>query len=356
MRHTMGPNGVDMRILLIGGTGLISTAITRDLLERGEQVWLYNRGQTNTYSTPPSAAHVLHGDRQQYAAFEQEMADAGPFDCVIDMIGYLPEDAYSAVRAFSGRAPQYIFCSTIDVYQKPATRYPYTEAEPHGGLNAYSSNKVLCEQILRRAHARGDLPLTIIRPAYTYGEGRSPVHTWGRTSGYLDRIRKGKPIVVHGDGSAFWTACHRDDVGRAFATAAGRSQTIGQSYHVPGEAWMTWNQYHRQVAQAMDAPEPELVHIPTDVLHRVAPERARISVENFQYSNIFDVTAARRDLDFADRVSWVEGVRGMVRWLDAHDAIDNSDLDPFEDRLVDAWTTFGAEMVRAVGPLDSVPA
>lgn len=186
----------------------------------------------------PDAVHVLHGGRRDCPAFERQTADAGRFDCVADMIGYVPADTESAVRACSGRTDQYIFCSTINVYRKPATRYPsYTEDEPYGGLNAYSSNKVLCERILRQAHTRGDLPVTIIRPAYTYGEGRSPVNTFGRGSSYLDGIRKGKLVVVHGDGSGFWTACHRDDVGRAFATAAGRSCTLGQAYQVPGETW-----------------------------------------------------------------------------------------------------------------------
>ncbi|MBV9173471.1 MAG: NAD-dependent epimerase/dehydratase family protein [Chloroflexi bacterium] len=343
-----------MRILIIGGTGLISTAITRDLLTRGEDVWMYNRGQTSTYSIPPEGAHVVAGDRQRYTAFEQQIADLGRFDCVIDMICYLPQDAESAVRAFSSRTDQYMFCSTVDVYRKPATRYPYAEDEPYGGLNAYSTNKVRCEQILRRAHEYGDLPVTIIRPGYTYGEGRSPANTWGLGSAYIDRLRKGKPVVVHGDGSSFWTACHRDDVGAAFANAAGNARTVGRAYHVPGETWMTWNDYHRIVAEAIGAAEPTLVHIPTDVLGAVAPARARISVENFQFSNIFDTSSARKDLDFADRVRWREGVRRMVRWLDDHDGIQNSDLDPFEDRLVDAWRRLGSDLVEAADSLERV--
>jgi nucleoside-diphosphate-sugar epimerase len=341
-----------MNVLIIGGTGLISSPMTRMFLERGDQVTHYNRGRLDLYPVPPEVKS-LHGDRTNYPLFERQMAEAGYFDVVIDMVGYLPEDGASVVRALRGRVGHFIFCSTVDVYQKPATRYPVTEAEPYGGLNDYSINKVKIEQTLRAAAQEGDFPLTIIRPAYTYGEGRGPIHSLGRGLSYLDRIRKGKPIVVHGDGSSFWTCCHRDDVARAFVQAAGNPRVVGKVYHTPGEEWMTWNDYHRRVAAAMGAPEPELVHIPTDLLVRAAPKRAAIVAENFQFNNIFDTSAARRDLRFRDSVPWVEGVQRMVRWLDEHGRIENSDDDPFEDQLVAAWRKHGdglvAEMARLGG-------
>jgi nucleoside-diphosphate-sugar epimerase len=337
-----------MKVLLIGGTGLISTSITRFLLERGEDVTHYNRGQFDLYPVPPGVKS-MRGDRRNYTAFENQMAEAGHFDCVIDMVGYMPRDAESAVRAFRGCIGHFIFCSTVDVYRKPASRYPYTEAEAYGGLNAYSTNKVKCEQILQAAHERGDFPLTIIRPAYTYGEGRGPAYTFGLGTGYLDRIRKGKPIVVHGDGSSFWVACHRDDVARSFVGAAGNAKAFGRSYHVTGEEWMTWNVYHKRVAEAIGAPEPTVVHIPTDLLAQVAPSRARITVENFQFNNIFDNTAATTDLGFRYTIPWVDGVRHMVAWLDQHKRIENSDEDPFEDRLIEAWRRLGSSMAKEFG-------
>ncbi|MCX6050003.1 MAG: NAD-dependent epimerase/dehydratase family protein, partial [Chloroflexi bacterium] len=120
-----------MKILLIGGTGLISCEITRLLVERNEEVVLYNRGVSDQSDRqPPPVVQVIQGDRMNYPAFEKQMAEAGHIDCVIDMVNYLPTDAESAVRAFRGRVGHYIFCSTVDVYRKPATRYPYTEAEP----------------------------------------------------------------------------------------------------------------------------------------------------------------------------------------------------------------------------------
>jgi nucleoside-diphosphate-sugar epimerase len=336
-----------MKILIVGGTGLISTAITRFLLERGDDVTHFNRGRLDLYPVPPEVRQ-LHGDRTDHAAFERQIAAAGQFDCAIDMVGYQPEDAASAARAFRGRAGHVIFCSTVDVYLKPASRYPYTEDERYGGLNAYSSNKVICEQTLRAAHERGDFPLTIIRPAYTYGEGRGPLNPFGGGTAYVDRLRKGKPIVVHGDGSSLWTACHRDDVARAFVAAAGQAHTFGQFYHTPGEEWMTWDVYHQQVAAAIGAPAPTLVHIPTDLLARLAPRRAAIIAENFQFSNVFDTSAARADLGFLYTIPWQEGARRMVDWLDAHGKIENSDADTFEDRLIAAWRESSAQLIQAM--------
>lgn len=337
-----------MNILIIGGTGLISIAITRQLLERGDTVTHYNRAQQGRYPVPPEVRQIT-GDRTDYAAFEQAIAAQPPFDCVIDMIGYAPEDAASAARAFRGRTGHFIFCSTVDVYQKPATRYPYVEDEPYGGLNAYSRNKVVCEQTLRVAHERGDFPLTIIRPACTYGEGSLPLNPLGGGTAYVDRIRTGKPIVVHGDGSSLWTVCHRDDVARAFVAAAGQPHTFGRQYHTPGEDWMTWDVYHQRFAAALGAPPPTLVHIPTDLLAQLAPRRASIIAENFQFNNIFDTGAARRDLGFAPTISWEDGARRMVGWLDERGKIASAASDTLDDRLITAWERLRAGIAAEVG-------
>jgi len=324
-----------MKSLILGGTGLISVSITRELLDRGEEVSLFNRGKSELPLDP--RARVIHGDRTAYPTFEAQMREAGPFDVVIDMIGYAPQDGESAVRAFGGRTGHFIFCSTVDVYRKPAFRYPYLESEPYGGLNAYSSNKVILEKMLREAEHHGAFPLTILRPAYTYGESRGPVHPAGGSTMFLDRIMKGKPVILHGDGSSFWVACHRDDVAHAFVASAGQPHTFGRAYHLTGEEWLTWNQYVQRIAEAVGAPEPHIVHIPTDALIRADPRRYAIVAENFQFNNIFDNTAARTDLDFRYTIPWKEGVRRMVAWLEANHRIENSDLDPFEDHLIEHW-------------------
>ena len=331
-----------MKILIIGGTGLISTSITEYLVGRGHVMVLYNRGQS-FYPTPLSV-RTIHGDRTNYPVFESQVKEAGPFDCVIDMVGYQPEDADSLIRAFKGSTGQLIFCSTVDVYQKPASHYPYTEQEPYGGLNVYSCNKVTIEKKLLDAAENNAFPLTIIRPAYTYGEGRGPVHPFSRTA-YIDRLRKHKPIVVHGDGNSLWTCCHAGDVAQAFVAAVGNPAVFGQSYHTAGEEWLTWNQFHQQAAEAIGAPEPDLVHIPSELLAKTT--RVKVCAENFQFTNIFDNSRARADLHFKYTVTWKEGVRRMVNWLDERGQVDDSDSDPYEDRVIAAWKGVEKSMLYA---------
>ncbi|MDZ4763358.1 MAG: NAD-dependent epimerase/dehydratase family protein [Chloroflexota bacterium] len=324
-----------MKILILGGTGLISTAITTQLLQAGHQVTLFNRGLTKARTAP--GAEIVTGDRKQFAAFEAQMRALPAFDCVIDMICFTPEEAESAVRAFSGHAGHVIFCSTVDVYSKPASCYPILEDEPRVGNNDYGRNKILCEDIFFAAGARGAFPITIIRPAMTYGEGGRLLDWKGWNTAIIDRIRKGKPLLVHGDGSAFWVVCHVEDAARAFVNACGNPITFGKSYHVTGEEWLTWNRYYALIAEALQVPTPPLIHIPTDLIARLAPTQAAVLVANFQGSNVFDNRAARQDLDFRYTISWLEGAGRAIGWLDAQGQVDNSDDDPIDDQIIAAW-------------------
>ena len=212
-----------VRILVIGGTGVIGTAVSRHLLERGHHVTLYTRGRTEvrlpTGGRVGAASVSLTGDRKDHAAFEQQMRYAGPFDGVVDMICYGPEDAASLVRAFVGRVRRVVFCSTASVYPWPPSRYPVREDEPLGRDSAYGVGKAAAEAIFLDAHARGDFSATVLRLGHTYGEGRAMLHPLGSSSTLIDRLRRGKAVVLHGDGSSLWAACHADDVAYAFASA-----------------------------------------------------------------------------------------------------------------------------------------
>jgi nucleoside-diphosphate-sugar epimerase len=341
-----------MKVLIVGGTGLISTGITRQLVARGDEVTIYTRGQRE--GQIPAQVRRMVGDRNDAAAFEGQMTDADPFDAVIDMICFTPQHAESAIRAFAGRTGQYIFCSTVDVYTKPAARYPVREnaaREPSPSF-PYAFDKARCERLFEQAHERGDLTVTIIRPAWTYGEGGRILHTFGWDTYYLDRLRKGKPVIVHGDGTSFWAACHRDDVARGFVGATGNDIAFGRAYHLTGEEWLTWNAYTRIVAQALGAPAPTMVHIPTDLLGRVLPKRAEWCVENFSYNNMFDNTAARSDLGFSYTIAFAEGAGRVIAWLEAHGGFEDSDQHPFYDRVIDAWQKLGQGMTAQLSEFE----
>jgi nucleoside-diphosphate-sugar epimerase len=341
-----------MKVLIIGGTGNISTATTRHLVARGDDVTLYNRGQTQVEL--PGTCRIIAGDRYNHAAFEAQMAEAGTFDCVIDMIGYVPQDVESAVRAFGGRVVQYIFCSTVDVYTKRPKVYPVTEdteRKPYPSF-PYAYKKAQCERILEQAQARGDFALTILRPAQTYSDSRTPLPLIGPGTHFLRRMRQGKPILILGDGTSLWVASHRDDVGPAFAVAAGNPQTYGKSYDVTGDEVMTWERHYTTVAEVMGAPPPDLARIPTDLLGRMAPKAAEWCVENFHYNNLFDNTAAKADLNYRYTITWEEGVRRMVAWHDARGAIDNSPDYALYDQIVSAWRRHSKTLVSEFAGLD----
>lgn len=324
-----------MDVLVIGGTGVISTGITRQLVEAGHDVTIFNRGETDVEI--PDSVTKIHGDRFEYDAFESAVTDVD-VDVVIDMMCFGLEDAESDIRAFGGDIEQFIFTSTVDVYHRPPDRNPVTEdAAREPPVSDYAEGKAAAEDRFREAERDGVFEVTIIRPWSTYGESSPVLHTFGTDTYYIQRIREGKPIVVHGDGTSIWGPCHRDDVAAAYVTAVGNDVTYGETYHVTSEENITWNQYHRRVAAALDAPEPDLVHIPTDVLREVAPDRTEMLRDHFQYSTVFDNSKAKRDLDFEYTVSFEDGVERTVEWLEAHDEIEVGDGDAFEDELVDAW-------------------
>ena len=241
------------------------------------------------------------------------------------------------MRAIRGRTGQLILCSTAAVYQRPASRYPVTEDEPVLPTSPYGRDKARCEQILMAAHSEGELNLTILRPANTYGPGGDLSYTLGQGTGFLDRIRKGKPLVSPGDGCALRAYTHAEDVARGFVSAAGNVRAYGQAYHLAGEEWLTWDRYFELIAEALGEPLPRLVHIPCEVLYAMAPDLLANVMENYRFNNFFDNQAARIDLDFRYIIKFADGIRQTIAWLDENQRILNSDEDPFDDAIINAW-------------------
>ncbi len=323
-----------MNILFIGGTGLISTAIARQLLQDNHQVTLFNRGKTA--SRLPAGAQEIVGDRKDYAAFEQTFADK-TYDVVVDMVAFHPDDSASALRAFSGRCGQFIHCSTVCVVSGPVQQIPTTETEPYHSIGGYGQNKIACEQLLLQAHADTQFPVTIMRPSHSYGEGGGLLRSFGSGDTFVDKLRKNKPIIVQGDGTGVWAACHVDDVARGFIATMNKPQCLGQVYNITGDEWMTWDDLHRQTAEVVGGTFHP-VHIPTDVLYKVAPQLAGGTHEIFAWPSVFDNSKIKRDTNYTSQtISFKEGVRRTLAWLEANGKLKDSDPDDYEDRLVGAW-------------------
>lgn len=324
-----------MDVFIVGGTGLISTGITRQLDARGHDVTLFTRGETDP-DVPLPEVDSVHGDRNDTDRLSAAVRETAP-DCVVDMVCFDAEQARAAVDAVAPHCDRYVFCSTVDVYHRPVARNPVTEsARRYPNVSDYGRNKASAEDVFFEAHESGRLDVTVLRPWNTYGEGGSLVHTFGLGTEYVARIREGTPIVVHGDGTGLWGPCHRDDVARAFVGAVETPGAAGRAYNVTSEETMAWTEYHRTVAAALDAPEPELVHVPTDLLCEALPEETAMLRDHFQYSTVFDNSRAKRVLDFEYTVDFETGVRRVVDWLDDHDAVAPADAGP-SDGVVEAW-------------------
>ena len=323
-----------MNVLIIGGTGLISTAITRQAAAAGHDVTVFTRGRTD--ADLPESVDRITGDRTDRDALERAR-DALSLGCVIDMVGFDPADVETAIEVFAGHVDQYVFCSTVDVYHRPVETMPIRErAAREPPVSEYGADKAACEDRLFDAYRSDGFPATVIRPWHTYGEGGDLIDTLS-SAAYVDRLRKGKPILVHGDGTSVWGPCHRDDVAAAFVAAIGNQEAVGEAYHATATDPLTWNQYHRRAAAALDAPEPDLVHVPTDALRAAVPDRVSPLVDHFRFSTVFDTRKAERDLGFRQTVSWETGVRRTVSRLEADDAIEAWDSDPTYDKVVSAW-------------------
>lgn len=327
-----------MKILIIGGTGNISRWFTHSLAEAGVDITLYNRG-TNVISFPGNVNSIV-GDRTDRPAFRRQFEKAGTFDCVIDMVGFEPEDARQAVEVFQGKTAQFIFCSTVDVYSKQQLVYPVPAGQVPCASPGfpYAYKKMQMEQVFMEAFQQQGFPVTIVRPAATYSEGVSPLlTTFGRQSYHLDRVQKGLPVVLHGDGHSIWVEAHASDVARAFTGAIGNPVTIGKSYDVTGEELLTWRSMYTIVAEELGASSPKWVCIPAEMLGRLAPEESEWCLMNFQYNNIFDNTAARQDLGYRYTISYREGVRRCLRYLLDRGMIEDQAHYPFYDRLLREW-------------------
>jgi len=335
-----------MQVLLLGGTGLISTGITRQLVESEHDVACFTRGESD--AQVPETVEFVHGDRSNPDELAMARDEIDP-DVVIDMILFDPDTAREAVDVFGGDVEQYVFCSTVDVYHRPLATNPVQEDAPREpAVSEYGANKAAAEDVFMEAHEDGAFSTTVIRPWSTYGEGGPVLHSLGVGTYYVDRIRKGKPILVHGSGQSLWGPCHRDDVAGAFVGAVGNADAYGEAYHVTSEEVITWNQYHETVAAAIDAPEPDLVHVPVDQLRAAMPDRTDMLMDHFRFSTVFDNAKARRDLGFEYTIGFEEGVRRTVEWLDEHDDVDPWDSEA-DDELIEEWRDATASFQRSIG-------
>jgi len=318
-----------MKVLFIGGTGFISTAVSRMALDRGIELTLLNRGSR------PSAirARLLTADVHR----EREAADAlssEEFDVVVDWIAYTPADIERDLALFRGRVAQFVFISSASAYQKPPANYLITESTPLGNPYwSYSQDKIACEDRLMRAYRDDGFPVTIVRPSMTY-DHNLPIALggWG-TYTLADRLLRGEPIIVHGDGSSLWVVTHAEDFARGLLGLLGDARAIGEAFHITSDEVLSWNQIYEETAEALGV-EARIVHIPSEFIAHVAPQMEGSLLGDKTWSVVFDNGKIKAFVPgFEAAIPFREGIRQTLAWFAADtsrrtvDSAVNAELD-----------------------------
>ncbi len=323
-----------MRVLFIGGTGIISSACSQLAVERGIELYLFNRGESNRPAPP--GAHVLRGDIRDVESARNALVGR-EFDVVVDWVAYTPDHVQRDIELFRERTGQYIFISSASAYQTPPANLPVTESTPlDNPYWSYSRDKIACEDLLVRVYREHKFPMTIVRPSHTYDQTMSPIE-----GGYtmIDRMRKGKPVVVHGDGTSLWTLTHHRDFAKGFVGLLGNDHAIGESFHITSDEILTWNQIYEILAHAAGA-SARLVHVASESIAAFDPNWGAGLLGDKAHSMIFDNTKIKRTVpSFSATIPFAQGAREMLDWYDADAArrIVDANFDRLLDRLIAAY-------------------
>ncbi|ULH17255.1 SDR family oxidoreductase (plasmid) [Deinococcus sp. KNUC1210] len=323
-----------MKILFIGGTGIISSASTQLAVERGLDVYLLNRGQSSR--AVPEGVHVLHGDVRDPDSLRTALGDH-TFDAVVNWVAFTPEHIEADLAAFRGRTRQYVFISSASAYQTPPASLPVVESTPLSNpFWQYSRDKIACEERLTRAYREEGFPVTIVRPSHTYDRTLLPMD-----GGYtvVNRMRQGKRVIVHGDGTSLWILTHHQDFARGFVPLLGNPHALGEVFHITSDELLSWNQIFEAVAQAAGT-KADIVHLPSDMIAAADPRWGAGLLGDKSHSMIFDNSKIKRFVpDFCATIPFFRGAQEIMAWYDADPSrhVVNAALDQTMDELLAAY-------------------
>jgi len=330
-----------MKILIIGGTGTISSAITRQLAESSNELWLLNRG-TRKSEVPASVKQIIANIDDTEEVLRQ-IGDT-QFDAVCEFIGFLPSQVERDIHLFEGRTRQYVYISSASAYNKPAASHVITEgtalANPYW---EYSRNKIACEDILMKAYREEGFPVTIIRPSHTYCERAVPLSVHGLKGSWqvLKRMLEGKPVLVHGDGSSLWTLTWNEDFARGFIGLLGNPKAIGEAFQIMSDEQLTWNQIYECVGRALGV-TPKLYHVASDFLAATCPKAWDFTgnlIGDKAATVVFDCSKLKRAVPgFCATTRFDEGVRHCIAYILAHPELQEEDpeFDQWCERIIAA--------------------
>jgi nucleoside-diphosphate-sugar epimerase len=297
-----------MKVLFIGGTGIISSAVSRLAVERGIELYHFNRGKSHRKI---EGVKNISGDIRNVEETKQVLKDYF-FDVVVNWITFTPEHVQADIEIFAGKTNQYIFISSASAYQKPILKLPITEETPLvNPFWQYSRDKAECERILMNANRKSNFPVTIVRPSHTYDNTLIP-NDWGYT--ILDRMLKDKKIIIHGDGTSLWVLTHNTDFAVGFVGLFGKKEAIGEAFHITSDELLTWNQIYQMMADELGVPL-NAVHIPSDFIAKYNPAHGAGLLGDKSHSVIFDNSKIKKLVpEFDCKIPFSQGVKEIIAW------------------------------------------
>ena len=341
-----------MKVLFIGGTGIISTASTRLAAERGIDLTLLRRGEHAT--DLPSNVSAITADITDEAAVVEALGKEC-FDAVVDWVAFTAADVERDIRLFRGRTNQFIFISSASAYQKPVGHYLITESTPLANPYwQYSRDKIACEERLMKAYREEGFPITIVRPSLTYGDTQIvlAVNSWLKPWTAVDRMRRGKKVIVPGDGSSLWVSTHNSDFAQGLVGLLGHQQAIGHAFHITSDEVLTWDQFYRITAQAAGV-EAQIVHIASDYVGACLPDEVGGLTGDKAVSVVFDNSKIKRFVPgYCAKVPFAQGIQRTIDWFDADSRRKQVDEDANAswDKLIDAYESGLDEVLRRFRP------
>jgi nucleoside-diphosphate-sugar epimerase len=322
-----------MKVLFIGGTGVISSACSELAIQKGIELYLLNRGQSKRPETR-GAIH-LQGDIRQSDIARAALGDL-TFDSMVEWLAFTPDQVQSDIELFRNRTRQYVFISSASAYQKPPSYLPLTESTPlQNPIWKYSRDKAACEAILEQNGRENSFPYTVVRPSHTYDRTLFPFHG-GYTT--VARMRAGKQVVVHGDGTSLWTLTHNRDFAVGLVGLLGNPHAIGQSFHITSDESLSWNQIYTIVAHAAGV-EPRLVHVPSELIAHYDPRWGDSLLGDKAHSMIFDNRKIRQLVpQFHPVIPFWQGAQEIIAWYDEDKSrqVVDQQYDEVQDRLIAA--------------------
>jgi nucleoside-diphosphate-sugar epimerase len=259
---------------------------------------------------------------------------------VVDWIAFTADDIERDLRLFRERTKQYIFISSASAYEKPPSHPIITESTPLSNpFWEYSRNKSACEERLNRAYREEGFPITIVRPSLTY-DTVIPVAIGGWTEyTIIERMKQGKQVIIHGDGTSLWTVTHAEDFAKGFVGLLGHEEAIGHAFHITSDEILTWNQIYQAVADAAGL-QARVVHIPSDFIARCEPSLAGTLLGDKAVSVMFDNTKVKRFVpDFKATIPFADGIKRTLAWFEADPArkLVRKETDEMMDRILRSY-------------------